>query len=134
MYHHVKKLMFTVRVDEPDVRICFSNSSAAQTASLLLQCNIQSRASTAKILTARISLDIGTEELSHLEVVGTLSRMHPKPAKFDRQAAEVDPLIAMPAAAASIFSTRTSKSPESSTSTCAATSQRKRAQRSSTNG
>jgi Mn-containing catalase len=40
-------------------------------------------------------MDIGTEELSHLEVVGTLARMHLKPAKFDRQAAEADPLIAI---------------------------------------
>jgi Mn-containing catalase len=40
-------------------------------------------------------LDIGTEELSHLEVVGTLARMHLKSAKFDRQAADADPLIAI---------------------------------------
>ncbi|MDU6140913.1 DUF892 family protein, partial [Bradyrhizobium sp.] len=39
--------------------------------------------------------DIATEELSHLEVVGTLARMHLKPAKFDREAAEADPLIAI---------------------------------------
>ena len=45
-------------------------------------------------------MDIGTEELSHLEVVGTLARMHLKPAKFDRQAAEADPLIAIAGAAA----------------------------------
>jgi Mn-containing catalase len=40
-------------------------------------------------------MDIGTEELSHLEVVGCLARMHLKPSKFDRDAAEVDPLIAI---------------------------------------
>jgi Mn-containing catalase len=40
-------------------------------------------------------MDIGTEKLSHLEVVGTLARMHLKPSKFDRQAAEADPLIAI---------------------------------------
>ena len=40
-------------------------------------------------------MDIGTEELSHLEVVGCLARMHPKPSKFDRRAAEADPLIAI---------------------------------------
>jgi len=40
-------------------------------------------------------MDIGTEELSHLEIVGTLARMHLKPMKFDRQAAEADPLIAI---------------------------------------
>jgi len=40
-------------------------------------------------------MDIGTEELSHLEVVGCLSRMHLKPSKFDREAAEADPLVAI---------------------------------------
>jgi Mn-containing catalase len=29
-------------------------------------------------------LDIGTEELSHLEIVGALARLHLKPVKFDR--------------------------------------------------
>ena len=40
-------------------------------------------------------MDIGTEELSHLEIVGTLARLHLKPMKFDREAAEADPLIAI---------------------------------------
>ena len=40
-------------------------------------------------------MDIGTEELSHLEIVGTLARMHLKPMKTDREAAEADPLIAI---------------------------------------
>jgi Mn-containing catalase len=40
-------------------------------------------------------MDIGTEELSHLEIVGTLARMHLKPMKFKREAAEADPLIAI---------------------------------------
>ena len=40
-------------------------------------------------------MDIGTEELSHLEVVGCLARLHLKPMKFDREAAEADPLIAI---------------------------------------
>ena len=40
-------------------------------------------------------MDIGTEELSHLEVVGTLARMHLKPSKHDRNAAQADPLIAI---------------------------------------
>jgi Mn-containing catalase len=39
-------------------------------------------------------MDIGTEELSHLEVVGTLARLHLAATKFDREAAEADPLIA----------------------------------------
>lgn len=40
-------------------------------------------------------MDIGTEELSHLEVVGTLARMHLKPLKDNRRAAHEDPLIAI---------------------------------------
>jgi Mn-containing catalase len=40
-------------------------------------------------------MDIGTEELSHLEVVGTLARLHLAPMKFGRGAAEADPLIAI---------------------------------------
>lgn len=40
-------------------------------------------------------MDIGTEELSHLEIVGSLARLHLKPLKFDRDAAEADPLIAI---------------------------------------
>lgn len=40
-------------------------------------------------------MDIGTEELSHLEVVGTLARMHLRPMKGQRSAAEADPLIAI---------------------------------------
>jgi Mn-containing catalase len=40
-------------------------------------------------------MDIGTEELSHLEIVGALARLHLKPLKFDRAAAEQDPLIAI---------------------------------------
>jgi Mn-containing catalase len=40
-------------------------------------------------------MDIGTEELSHLEIVGTLARMHLAPMKFARDEAEADPLIAI---------------------------------------
>jgi len=40
-------------------------------------------------------MDIGTEELSHLEVVGTLARLHLAPMKFKRDAAESDPLVAI---------------------------------------
>ena len=38
-------------------------------------------------------MDIGTEELSHLEVVGALIRKHLKPLKTNREAAEADPLV-----------------------------------------
>src|SRR6185503_7946909 len=40
-------------------------------------------------------MEIGTEELSHLEIVGALIRMHLKPMKSDRFAAEADPLVAI---------------------------------------
>src|SRR3979490_2723384 len=99
MYHHVKKLMFIVRVDEPDPR--FGNmlleqfggangelAAATQYSIQGLNCEDPDRKD--------LLMDIGTEELSHLEVVGTLARMHLKPAKFDRQAPEADPPIAMP--------------------------------------
>jgi Mn-containing catalase len=98
MYHHVKKLMFTVRVDEPDVK--FGNmlleqfggangelAAAMQYSIQGLNCEDPDRKD--------LLMDIGTEELSHLEVVGCLARMHLKPSKFDRRAAEADPLIAI---------------------------------------
>jgi len=98
MYHHVKKLMFTVRVDEPDVR--FGNmlleqfggangelAAAMQYSIQGLNCEDPERKD--------LLMDIGTEELSHLEVVGCLARMHLKPSRFDRHAAEADPLIAI---------------------------------------
>ena len=40
-------------------------------------------------------MDIGTEELSHLEIVGTLARMHLRPLKFERNHADADPLVAI---------------------------------------
>ncbi len=40
-------------------------------------------------------MEIGTEELSHLEVVGALIRMHLNPMKSSREAAEADPLVAI---------------------------------------
>src|SRR5438270_8617363 len=40
-------------------------------------------------------MDIGTEELSHLEVIGTLARLHLKPTAATREAADADPLIAI---------------------------------------
>src|SRR3979411_1513419 len=98
MYHHVKKLMFTVRVDQPDVR--FGNmlleqfggangelAAAMQYSIQGLNCEDPERKD--------LLMDIVTEELSHLEMVGCLARMHLKPSKFDRQAAEAAPLIAI---------------------------------------
>lgn len=40
-------------------------------------------------------MDIGTEELSHLEIIGSLARLHLKPTKASRDAAEADPLVAI---------------------------------------
>jgi Mn-containing catalase len=98
MYHHVKKLMFTVRVDEPDPR--FGNmlleqfggangelAAAMQYSIQGFNCEDPDRKD--------LLMDIGTEELSHLEIVGTLARMHLAPMKFSREAAEADPLIAI---------------------------------------
>ncbi len=98
MYHHVKKLMYTVRVDEPDPR--FGNmlleqfggangelAAAMQYSIQGLNCDDSARKD--------LLMDIGTEEMSHLEVVGTLARMHLKPLKSVREAAEADPLVAI---------------------------------------
>ena len=40
-------------------------------------------------------IDIGIEELSHLEVIGTLAKMHLKPTKDDFKLAQADPLTAI---------------------------------------
>jgi Mn-containing catalase len=98
MYHHVKKLMYTVRVDHPDP--AFGNmlleqfggangelAAAMQYSIQGLNCDDMERKD--------LLMDIGTEELSHLEIVGALARLHLKPMKFDREAAETDPLIAI---------------------------------------
>jgi Mn-containing catalase len=98
MYHHVKKLMYTVRVGGPDPR--FGNmlleqfggangelAAAMQYSIQGLNCDDPGRKD--------LLMDIGTEEMSHLEVVGTLARLHLKPLKSVREAAEADPLIAI---------------------------------------
>src|SRR6195952_3592042 len=98
MYHHIKKLMYTVRVGTPDPR--FGNmlleqfggangelAAAMQYSIQGMNCEDPGRKD--------LLMDIGTEELSHLEVVGALIRMHLKPMKDDREAAEADPLVAI---------------------------------------
>jgi len=98
MYHHIKKLMYTVNVGKPDPR--FGNmlleqfggangelAAAMQYSIQGINCDDPERKD--------LLMDIGTEELSHLEVVGTLARMHLKPLKHDRLAAHADPLIAI---------------------------------------
>src|SRR5437868_2972632 len=91
MYHHVKKLMYTVRVDEPDP--AFGNmlleqfggangelAAAMQYSIQGLNCDDPARKD--------LLMDIGTEELSHLEVVGTLARLHIQPMKVFSAALE----------------------------------------------
>src|SRR6476620_2231067 len=98
MYHHIKKLMYTVNVGTPDPR--FGNmlleqfggangelAAAMQYSIQGLNCDDLERKD--------LLMEIGTEELSHLEIVGALARLHLKPMKFDRDAAEADPLIAI---------------------------------------
>ena len=98
MYHHIKALMYTVEIGQPDPE--FGNmlleqfggangelAAAMQYSIQGLNCDDPERKD--------LLMDIGTEELSHLEVVGTLARMHLKPLKHERDAAEVDPLIAI---------------------------------------
>jgi Mn-containing catalase len=98
MYHHIKQLMYTVEIGTPDPK--FGNmlleqfggangelAAAMQYSIQGLNCDDPERKD--------LLMDIGTEELSHLEVVGTLARMHLKPLRHERDAAEVDPLIAI---------------------------------------
>jgi len=98
MYHHVKKLMYTVRVGEPDPR--FGNmlleqfggangelAAAMQYTVQGINCEDAARKD--------LLMDIGTEELSHLEVIGNLARLHLKPTKKARSAAEADPFVAI---------------------------------------
>src|SRR6202046_580438 len=99
MYHHVKKLMYTVNIGEPDVR--FGNMLLEQFGgpngelAAAMQYTVQAWNCVDDIGRRDLLLDIGTEELSHLEVVGALIRMHLKPMKFDRAAAEADPLVSI---------------------------------------
>lgn len=98
MYHHIKQLMYTVNVGTPDPRFGrmlleqFGGANGELAAALQysiqgINCDDAARKD--------LLMDIGTEELSHLEVIGTLARMHLKPSKKNREAAEADPLIAI---------------------------------------
>src|ERR1700735_3700524 len=98
MYHHIKELMYTVEVGTPDP--AFGNmlleqfggangelASAMQYSVQGINCEDPERKD--------LLMDIGTEELSHLEVVGTLAGLQLKPLKDNRRAAHEDPLIAI---------------------------------------
>ena len=97
MYHHVKKMMYTVKVDTPNVR--FGNMLLEQFGgangelAAAMQYTIQGWNCVDDLARRDLLLDIGTEELSHLEVVGALIRLHLKDLKINREAAEADPLI-----------------------------------------
>jgi Mn-containing catalase len=97
MYHHIKKLMYTVNVGTPDV--AFGNMLLEQFGgangelAAALQYTIQGWNCVDDLARRDLLLDIGTEELSHLEIVGALIRMHLKPMKEKREAAEADPLV-----------------------------------------
>jgi len=97
MYHHIKKLMYTVNVGTPNVR--FGNMLLEQFGgangelAAAMQYTIQGWNCVDDLARRDLLLDIGTEELSHLEVVGALIRMHLKDLKTNREAAEADPLV-----------------------------------------
>ncbi len=87
MYHHVKKPMYTVRVDTPDP--AFGNMRLEQFGgangelAAAMQYSVQGL-NCEDVARKDLLMDIGTEELSYLEVVGALARLHLKPSKFDR--------------------------------------------------
>jgi Mn-containing catalase len=90
--------MYTVRIGEPDPR--FGNMLLEQFGgangelAAAMQYSVQGL-NTEDPELKDLLMDIGTEELSHLEVIGTLARMHLKPTKQSREAAEADPLVAI---------------------------------------
>jgi Mn-containing catalase len=98
MYHHVKQMMYTVQVGTADPR--FGNMLLEQFGgangelAAAMQYSIQGF-NCEDPGCKDLLMDIGTEELSHLEIVGALIRMHLQPMKNDRAAAEADPLVAI---------------------------------------
>jgi Mn-containing catalase len=99
MYHHIKKLMYTVDVGTPDVRFGrmlleqFGGANGELAAAM--QYTIQGWNCVDDLARRDLLMDIGTEELSHLEIVGALIRMHMKGLKTAGEAAEADPLVAI---------------------------------------
>src|ERR1700759_1886779 len=85
MYHHIKKMMYTVNVGTPDVR--FGNMLLEQFGgangglAAAMQYTIQGWSCVDAVARRDLLLDIGTEELSHLEIGGALIRMQLKPLK-----------------------------------------------------
>jgi len=89
--------MYTVNVDTPNIR--FGNMLLEQFGgangelAAAMQYTIQGWNCVDDIARRDLLMDIGTEELSHLEVVGALIRMHLKGLKTNREAAEAAPLV-----------------------------------------
>jgi len=90
--------MFTVRVGTPDPR--FGNMLLEQFGgangelAAAMQYSIQGLNCDEPAL-KQLLMDTGAEELSHLEVIGTLARMHLAPIKHNRALADADPLLAV---------------------------------------
>ncbi len=98
MYHHIKKLMYTVNVGTPDPKFGrmlleqFGGANGELAAAMQytvqgINCDDPARKD--------LLMDIGTEEISHLEVIGNLARMHLNPTKTRREAADADPMTAI---------------------------------------
>lgn len=98
MYHHVKKLMYTVNVGEADPRFGrmlleqFGGANGELAAAMQysiqgINCDDPDRKD--------LLMDIGTEELSHLEVIGVLARTHLQPLKDDAAEARLAPLVSV---------------------------------------
>ena len=98
MYHHVKKLMYSINVGEPDVRFGnmlleqFGGANGELAAAMQYTCQGWCCDDPER---RDMLMDIGTEEISHLEVVGALIRMHLSPMKKKMAHAEEDPLVAV---------------------------------------
>ena len=72
MYHHVKKLMYTVVSDSQilALAICCLSNLAELTASWLQQCSTPIQGLNCEDPDRKdLLMDIGTEELSHLEII-----------------------------------------------------------------
>jgi len=97
MYHHVKKLMYTVNVGTPDPwfgkMLLEQFGGANGELAAAMQYTVQGWNCVDDLERRDLLLDIGTEELSHLEIVGALARLHLAPLKTDREAADADPLM-----------------------------------------
>src|SRR5688500_8996042 len=99
MYHHIMQLLSPVRIGTPEPR--FGNMLLEQFGgangelAAAMQYSIQGL-NCPDPACKDLLMDIGTEELSHLEVVGTLARMHLAPMKsWERDAVAEDPLVAI---------------------------------------